>query len=107
MVLREVNGVWSARRLERHMHDTTVSIEEFPLTDNWGELWDTVRKLGLLNRPSSEGNGRYFIQNDGHSMLIALRQGKSYRFWDYRLEPPLDAEMKQMLEIARAIRTFT
>lgn len=42
-----------------------------------------------------------------HAHLIALRQGKSYRYWDYRLGPPLNAEMKQMLEIAHAVRTFS
>ena len=106
LVLREVHGAWSARRLEPRLRNDSFVVDELLLAGDWRELWPLLRQLGLFELPPLGGGRRSDIQNDGHSILIELRQGKSYRWWWYRLEPPLDAPMKQMLEIARAVRAF-
>lgn len=106
LVLREVHGAWSARRLERNLRGTTFEVEETKLVGDWGKLWMAVSEIGLLTLPSWGGSSRYDVQHDGHSILIELRQGTSYRCWRYGLGPPLTAEMERMLQVARAVRGF-
>lgn len=65
LIMRETNGVWSARRVELRLHNSFLAPEDVAVAGDWGALWVTVQKLGLLDLPHIGGKGGTVFEAPG------------------------------------------